>query len=704
MKTLWLVCPSVRVHNFHLSENNNTKKKKKSYKHRYIHRNLSETRDPCNNMSTVAAVFGAQDLALLQTAPVDAYGYGGARTDDLCVFVANKQQRILLGVGARSTTSNDAPAVEVSSNAVSIRTTTLCDGILQVPMITITNFVTSSAAAAAVPSQTPSSASAPRYILNTDDISDSAVTAEKLAPLSVSTNRIQSNAIVQHHLVDMCVSSGKLASNAVTASKIASLAVQAIHLDGASVQTRALDTSCVTTDKLGDGAVTSSKLAVSSVTSEKLTPACVLTASIAPAAVTADLLASACVLEQNLSPSCLATASIQNAAVTTSKLADAAVTMSKLAVNAVTAPAIAAATVNATHLSDACVPVRALQAACVVTSKLSDGAVTAAKIAEAAIQAFAIGTAQVPSRCLVDQAITADKLGANAVTTGKLTDLCITTEKLAESCVTSNKVGIACITASKLAVGAVTTEKISDAAVIGDKLAESSVGTAKLADGAVTQDKLAESSVGTVKLAASAITAEKLAAGSVRSVHLDSNLSLQGSVFLASNAFVGLSECNYTTHALHVRGSVYAAGGYYSLSDPACKAHISNVDGADALRRLHQVQGVTYELLEDAAPCQTPTQPCPAEQPRHVGFLAPAVLRAFPEAVHCKRRAVRGANSNDLPETGSHHHMSIAYGNLVAVLAEAVKHMDQRLTAVESHLSRSRSTELLCPPVQGGSI
>jgi hypothetical protein len=357
---------------------------------------------------------------------------------------------------------------------------------LQVPMITITNFATSSAAAAAVPSSTTSSASPPRYILNTDDISDYAVTAEKLAPLSVSTNRIQSNAVVPHHLVDLCVSSGKLASNAVTASKIASLAVQAIHLDGASVQTHALDTSCVTTDKLADGAVAS----------------------------------------------------------------------------------------------------------------------------------------------------------------------------------------------SKLAVNAVNTENISDAAVVGDKLAESSVGTAKLV--------------------ASAVTAEKLAPGSVRSVHLDSNLALQGSVFLASNAFVGLGECNYTTHALHVQGSVYAAGGYYSLSDPACKAHVSNVDGADALRRLHQVQGVTYELLKDAAqipvcshPVTQPTQtPYSIEHPRYVGFLAPAVLRAFPEAVHCKRRAVGGANCNDLPETDSQHHMSIAYGNLVAVLTEAVKYMDQRLATVECHLSR----------------
>jgi hypothetical protein len=153
---------------------------------------------------------------------------------------------------------------------------------------------------------------------------------------------------------------------------------------------------------------------------------------------------------------------------------------------------------------------------------------------------------------------------------------------------------------------------------------------------------------------------------------------------------------------------VYATGVLITQSDERKKKEIEFLNDGTALQKLHSLRGCTYEMnssgvsgaltlasassntREDTQITLNPqnfTNPAPTlslttinssassanlmrpgdEKRRHMGLLAQDVLRTCPEAVY--------QDPNGF--------YSIAYGNLVGIVVEAIKELDARVGALE---------------------
>ena len=87
-------------------------------------------------------------------------------------------------------------------------------------------------------------------VVDTEDLSDSSVTTNKIADGAVTSDKLADGSVTTNKITDGAVTSDKLADGSVTSNKIT---------DGA-----------VTSDKLADGSVTSNKITDGAVTSDKL--------------------------------------------------------------------------------------------------------------------------------------------------------------------------------------------------------------------------------------------------------------------------------------------------------------------------------------------------------------------------------------------------------------------------------------------------
>ena len=277
-------------------------------------------------------------------------------------------------------------------------------------------------------------------VVDTDQITDGAITEKKIRTGSVTAVKLASNAVVTDKILDEAVTDNKLANNSVTIGKI--------------------QNGAVTADKLADDAVVTEKIEDGAVTEDKLAPDSVSETKIADGAVTEPKLA--------------------DGAVTTDKIQDGAVTTDKLADNAV-------ATVK-------------IQDGAVTDTKLASNAVATDNIQNVAVTADKLAPDAVATDRIQNMAVTAGKLDNDAVATVKIQNGAVTDVKLATNAVATVKIQTAAVTADKLAPNAVVGAKISDGAVTQAKLADGAVITDKIQSGAVTTDKLADNAVTSLKL------------------------------------------------------------------------------------------------------------------------------------------------------------------------------------------------------------
>lgn len=125
------------------------------------------------------------------------------------------------------------------------------------------------------------------------------------------------------------------------------------------------------------------------------------------------------------------------------------------------------------------------------------------------------------------------------------------------------------------------------------------------------------------------------------------NLTVHGKVQIgALDVLPEPDATEYGSERLYVEGNMVVTGDIMALSDARIKENVRTV--SDGLERVRRLRGVTYTRKEDArqAPC--------------VGLLAQEVQRVVPEVVHTTKDGVLG----------------VSYGNLVAILIEAVKELD----------------------------
>jgi hypothetical protein len=116
--------------------------------------------------------------------------------------------------------------------------------------------------------------------IDSGEIKDGAILADKIAALAISEGKIASGAVTVN----------KLGASAVTAEKLATGAVTETKLGTGAVTEAKLGTGAVTTDKIGASAITDAKIGTGAVTTAKIFDGAVVAAKIGAGEVATDKL------------------------------------------------------------------------------------------------------------------------------------------------------------------------------------------------------------------------------------------------------------------------------------------------------------------------------------------------------------------------------------------------------------------------------
>ena len=122
---------------------------------------------------------------------------------------------------------------------------------------------------------------------------------------------------------------------------------------------------------------------------------------------------------------------------------------------------------------------------------------------------------------------------------------------------------------------------------------------------------------------------------------------------------VGINCVPTTGFALDVTGAIRASGDITAFSDIRYKYDLVKVP--DAMTKVEQLNGYTFKRIDD-------TEENKENNKRYLGVVAQEVLAVLPEAV-------QGDEARGL---------SVAYGNLSALLIEAIKDLSARVKALEA--------------------
>ena len=139
-----------------------------------------------------------------------------------------------------------------------------------------------------------------------------------------------------------------------------------------------------------------------------------------------------------------------------------------------------------------------------------------------------------------------------------------------------------------------------------------------------------------------------------------SNISGGSNVFVMdSNGRIGIGKTNPGV-ALDVVGAITASGNITSASDRRVKSDIKNIEGA--LDKVTQIGGYTFTRMDE-----------PHKGTKQAGVIAQEIIKVLPEVVQISE------------ETG---YYSVSYGNITALLIEALKEERIERLKLEERLAR----------------
>jgi hypothetical protein len=312
--------------------------------------------------------------------------------------------------------------------------------------------------------------------VTTQKITDNAVTNLKVADNAITTAKIQDGTITGADIAATTIATGNMADNAITTTKIAANAVDNTKLADNAVTTTKIAANAVDNSKLADNAITNLKVADNAITTAKIQDATITGADIAATTITADKLADSGAANGQV---------LKFNGTNWVPAADDAGTGSL--------PTLASGQL-------------------VTNDGTSNVAVTVSGDATfTQTGALTIANNAITDVKLADNAVTTTKIAANAVDNTKLADNAVTTTKIAASAVDNTKLADNAVTNLKVADNAITTTKIQDGTITGADIAATTIATGNIADNAINSAKIQDASITGADIAATTITADKLA-------------------------------------------------------------------------------------------------------------------------------------------------------------------------------------------------
>lgn len=277
------------------------------------------------------------------------------------------------------------------------------------------------------------------------------------------------------------------------------------------------------------------------------------------------------------------------------------------------------------------------------TVHIEDLNITAQKLGQASVTSFSLSNKSVGNEHMQDESIDRLQLRASSVTSNAIADATIINSKLANNSVTRNNIQDRAVSSAKIELYTIDSNNIRSLGIGVNNFDDASISTNKLQDKCVTTDKISDN----------AVTAAKLLQAGVDEKIKHFNM----------NNLVGFNVAS-PTERLDVNGNIKLSGNVTQTSDIRLKDDIRPI--TNALDKVSSLTGYTYRLKTEEESGK-----------RHAGLIAQEVLQVLPEVV--------SGNA----EKGSSNYLSLSYGNLVALLVQAMKEMKQELDALRLFVSAS---------------
>lgn len=151
---------------------------------------------------------------------------------------------------------------------------------------------------------------------------------------------------------------------------------------------------------------------------------------------------------------------------------------------------------------------------------------------------------------------------------------------------------------------------------------------------------------------------------SVRSSQWDNGTN---SIFYTvGNVGIGTTSPAYK---LHVTGDIYTTGDVVTFSDVRLKSNVQTI--TDALDKVSNMRGVYFDV--DNHPTST----------RKIGVIAQEMKTVIPEVVTSPDNT-----NNNIEGNNENNYLGVAYGNLVGVLIEAIKELNESNKELRSRIQR----------------
>lgn len=312
-----------------------------------------------------------------------------------------------------------------------------------------------------------------RFPITSGDISNGAVTGDKISGGAIDTGHIQEGAIT----------SDLILAGQIKAEHILAEAIKAGHIEAGAI----------VADKIGANEINANHLQANSITSEKINAEAILAEHIK-----ANQIVSNHILADQIEANHLKANSV---------------TADKIIADAITSEHIKAGQIISEHIKAGAITSDLINADQITTIHLKAESITSEKLQAGIINAEHINVGQINS-----DHITADSIKAEHISTGS-----ITSDAIFAGSITSEKIDAEAIDATKIKAGSIEAKHLSATELITD-IAQIKVGlidTAHIKDGSITSAKIGTGQIGSAHITEASILTGHLTNAIIKNAHIE---------------------------------------------------------------------------------------------------------------------------------------------------------------------------------------
>ena len=385
-----------------------------------------------------------------------------------------------------------------------------------------------------------------RDSITTEHLQAKIITSDKIEAGQIKAEHILSNQIKTEHLQANTVTADKIKAGSIESTHIKANQIDASHIKADAIETDHIKANQVVGSHILAGEIKANHLATNSVTADKIQAGTITGDKIYGGTITGDKIQAGTITGGNIAGTTITGDKISAGAITTDKLGANSITSNKIGANQILAGHIKAGEIQATHI----------KANAITSDKISAGAITSDKIGA--------------------NAITSDKISAGSITANKLStgELITNTAQIKTGLISSAHIGNGQITNAHIGQGAIGSANITEGAILNAHIVAGAIDNAKIKDATIESAKIKSinaSTINTGTLDASKIAVTNLKADSITagSITVEGNNLLKGTEFKDLTYWGGGTVSTTETHeganSLKVSFSGYTADKWASV-------------------------------------------------------------------------------------------------------------------------------------------